>query len=66
MCLAVSSTQPPRSATITDDACSCSWFAGMERFVLQAGSLDPATEFDAERIYALAKEHGWRFASKQS
>ena len=38
--------------------------AGIERFFLQAGSVDPATEFDAERIYALAKEHGWRFASQ--
>jgi hypothetical protein len=38
----------------------------MERFFLKAGSLEPATEFDAERILALATEHGWRFAAPPS
>ena len=40
--------------------------AGIERFFLEAGSVDPATEFNAEFILALANDHGWRFAPQPS
>jgi quercetin dioxygenase-like cupin family protein len=39
---------------------------GMERVFFETGSVDPATGFDAERIYMLAKQYGWRFAPHPS